>query len=76
MKTTEYKLPADLIAELDAMPKSGRGVQLQWTPEMDAVLLEGWPRLDHKKFIRWFVQRYGRGSRATLERRYDILTQG
>ncbi len=69
----KYVIPDDLLAELDQIPlRSFRGA-IKWTPETDAVILEGWEKRHQQKFIMWFKKKYGFGSGKTLRTRYNAL---
>jgi hypothetical protein len=71
--TTKVKLPKELVAELDALPARSRGQVIEWTDELDALLLAYWPIKQHREVLEWWKKTYGWGSHDTLLKRYREL---
>ena len=75
MKTTTYIIPKNIIAELNALPPPpGAGPKSIWSDEQDAILLECWKTRDRVPFIKWFNEKYGHGSKSSMQRHYKMLT--
>ena len=70
-----YKIPPDLMAELDDIPDSNYKGHIDWTPEQDAVILAMYKKKLQQQFLRWFQKKYGVGSIPTIRARYHLLTE-
>lgn len=68
--TTIVEISAEMRAKLDALSESG-GVGKMFTPEIDAILLEYWPK-KHKGELSKLLGM----SDTTLRKRYRELTDG
>lgn len=73
--TKTIKLPPDLQAELDAMPDNLTWRKLDWTDEMDALLLAAWPIKQKRDVLALFQRRYGVKCVDTLRCRYRAITE-
>ena len=70
-----YKIPADLLAEFDALLDSTRsGIKIKWTKEQDALIVALWPKKNHVAFVEMFIKKYGVGSKSSVSARYRTLT--
>ena len=75
MKTETYQLPPDILEEFESLPRPARAV-IEWTPEMDALILRYWRKVERRPFEAKFRARYGCGSAQTFDRRLDQLQGG
>ena len=76
---TEIKtiiLDPKLKAEIDSLSPRSPRTAIQWTKEMDEVVLYGFSLKDQHKFSEWFKKKYGQGGISTLRRRYQMLKDG
>lgn len=76
-RTKTVKIPASIMAELDALPRNRPAHNtLFFTEEMDAVLLAGYAdkTLLKKDFLVWWQKLYGRGSKDVLRKRFNELS--
>ncbi len=72
-KADTIKLDPDFVRELEQAAKQHEGGYGQWTPEMDACILEWMPRMTRIQFAALFVKKYGVKSASALHRRYTCL---
>ena len=73
-KTRKVTIPADIMAELDALPDAGKtGVAIEWTPEMDAILMRLMATKCKTAVYKWWRGKYGWGCRDSLRKRYEQL---
>lgn len=75
-RTKKVNLPADILAELQALPSGSAGTAIRFTEEQDAIILSQWQAGTHKDALaEWFKKRYGFGCTDTLRKRYKELTK-
>lgn len=75
-KVKKVTIPADIMAELDAIPqKNQTPKQKTFTPEQDAILLYMFENKSHIATIRWWRNKYGWGSKESLGRRHKELAE-
>jgi len=73
MKKT-VTIPADIMAEINQMEdRSQRGRVLQFTPEMDAILMHLMDKKSYVEVYAWWKKKYGWGSKESLSKRYKHL---
>jgi len=70
-------IPKDLLAELDAIPRGGKGKSHVWTDEQDAVLVKlmGDGNITQHNILMFFKKHYSFGSDNVLRHRYRELTK-
>jgi hypothetical protein len=76
-RTKKVKIPASIVAELDALPRNRPAHNaVVFTEEMDAILLKGYSdeTLQKKDFLAWWKKLYGHGSEGVLRKRFNELS--
>jgi len=73
-RNRKVTIPADLLAEMNALPDTHGYLGKKWTAEMDAVLLKLWGVKQIGDIVALFTKRYGVRAKDTLRKRYNELT--
>ena len=74
-RTRKVTIPADILADLDALPSSTVVHEVMWTPEMDAVLLSTWGTKKRGDTLALFTKHYGIRAMDTLRKRAAKLEE-
>jgi len=73
-RTKKVTIPADILAELSALPDHTTVHKIAWTAEMDAVLVQAWATKHRTEAVKLFQKHYGCGCAETLRKRYAEVT--